>query len=151
MDQRNLISSMIFFLLASILLITSLGLGVGSPANPQTGFMPFLISVLLLVFSLILFVSAYQDRSVSVRLAALWRHIHWRKNVIALVFLCIYLLALPLAGYLIATGLLMTALLLLNSIKLRTSALTAALAVLVSYGLFHFIVKTPLPRGIWGF
>ncbi len=151
MDQRNLISSMFFFLLASILLITSLGLGVGSPANPQTGFMPFLISVLLLVFSLMLFVSAYQDRSVSVRLAALWRHIHWPKNVIALVFLSIYLLALPLAGYLIATGLLMTALLLLNSIKLRTSALTAALAVLVSYGLFHFIVKTPLPRGIWGF
>lgn len=151
MDQRNVISSMIFFLLASILLITSLGLGIGSPANPQTGFMPFLISVLLLVFSLMLFFSAYQDRSVSVRLAALWRHIHWQKNLIAVAFLCAYLLALPLAGYLIATGLLMTALLLLNSIKLRTSALTAALAVLVSYGLFHFIVKTPLPRGIWGF
>jgi len=151
MDQRNLISSMIFFLLGSMLLMTSLGLGIGSLSNPQTGFMPFLISVLLLFFSLMLFFSACRDRSVSVRLASLWRHLHWQKNLIVAALLCAYLLALSLAGYLIATFILMTALLLLNSITLRTSVLTAALAALASYGLFHFIVKTPLPRGIWGF
>ena len=151
MDQRNLFSSMIFFLLASILLISSLDLGIGSLSNPQSGFMPCLISVLLLFSSLILFFTSCRDKTISVRLTALWRHIHWHKNLLAVIFLGVYLFLLPLTGYLIATGILMLALLLLNAMKLWPSVLTALLAVLISYGLFAIMLKTPLPRGIWGF
>jgi putative tricarboxylic transport membrane protein len=151
MDQRNLISSLIFFLLACILLIASLGLGTGSWSNPQAGFMPCLMSVLILVSSLALFFGACQNRSVLVRFSSLWHHIRWQKSLAAVFFLCVYIVVLPLAGYLIATAVLMMALLSLNSLKLWTSALAAVLSVAASYGLFYFILKTPLPRGIWGF
>jgi len=151
MDQRNLVSGTIFFLLASALLIASIGLGIGSLSNPQAGFMPCLISVLLLIFSLMLLWTAFKNRSVSVRLSTIWHHISWQKNLIAVILLCLYLFVLPRAGYLPATFILMTALLLLNAIKLWISVLTVVLSVLISYGLFYYLLKTPLPRGIWGF
>jgi divalent metal cation (Fe/Co/Zn/Cd) transporter len=151
MDQRNMISSMILFLLAAFVLITSLGLGIGSVSNPQSGFMPFWISLLMLAFSLILFVTAYRNSSSRVRWADLWHKLHWQKSALAAAFLAAYIFFLPWAGYLIATSVLMIVLFRLTSMKTWTAALGAMLAVFFSYGLFSFILKTPLPRGIWGF
>jgi putative tricarboxylic transport membrane protein len=146
-----MISSMILFLLAAFVLITSLGLGIGSMSNPQSGFMPFWISLLILAFSLILFRMAYTDRSIRVRWADLWHKLHWQKSVLAAAFLAVYIFFLPWAGYLMATSVLMIVLFRLTSMKIWTAVLGAVLAVCFSYGLFSFILKTPLPRGIWGF
>ena len=52
MDQRNMISSMVLFLLAAIVLITSFSLGIGSLNNPQAGFLPFWTGLLIIIFSL---------------------------------------------------------------------------------------------------
>jgi len=150
-DQRNMISSLIFFMLAVFVLATSLGLGIGSVSNPQSGFMPFCISLLMLAFSLILFGMAYQDRSVRVRWADLWHKLRWQRSVLAAAFLVVYILLLPRAGYLMATGVLMIALFRLTSMKAWRAVVGAVLAVGFSYGLFSFILKTPLPRGIWSF
>jgi len=146
-----MISSLILFLLAALVLMASLGLGVGSVSNPQSGFMPFWISMLMLAFSLILFGMAYQNRSIKVRWADLWRKLHWQKSVLAAAFLAVYIFLLPWAGYLIATSALMIVLFRLTSMKAWTAVAGAALAVAFSYGLFFLILKTPLPRGIWSF
>lgn len=151
MDQRNMISGMVFFLLAALVLIASLGLGIGSAGNPQSGFMPFWISVLLLAFSLILFGMAYRDRSIKVRWVDLWHKLHWQKSLLAAVFLAAYIFALPWAGYLMATSVLMLALFRLTAMRAWAVLTGAVLAVGCSYGLFSLILKTPLPRGIWGF
>jgi hypothetical protein len=150
MDQRNLVSSLVFLLLSVLVLTASAGLGIGSLSDPQTGFMPALAGALLLVFSLILFYRAARDRSTSVRLSSLWQIRCW-KSLSAMGLLLVYLLLLPWVGYLIATAMLMGALFFLNSMTLRTSALAAILATSASYGLFDLILKTPLPRGPWGF
>lgn len=146
-----MISSMILFLLAALVLMASLGLGIGSASNPQSGFMPFWIGVLLLAFSLILFGTAYQDRSIKVRWVDLWHKLHWQKSLLAAVFLAVYIFLLPWAGYLMATSVLMIALFRLTAMKAWAALAGAALAVGFSYGLFSLILKTPLPRGIWGF
>ena len=146
-----MISSLILFLLAAIVLMTSLSLGIGSASNPQAGFMPFWISLLMLAGSLILFGMAYQDRSIKVRFADVWHKLHWQKSVLAAVFLVAYIFVLPRAGYLIATGVLMMALFRLTSLNAWRAVAGAVLAVAFSYGLFSFILKTPLPRGIWSF
>jgi putative tricarboxylic transport membrane protein len=151
MDQRNMISSIVFFLLAAFVLMTSLGLGIGQLNNPQTGFMPFGASLLLIIFSLILFGTTYRNRAVSFRFADLWHTIHWQKNLMAVTALAVYCLALPSIGYLIATSILMIILFGLGGMKIWTAALGSVLSVFFSYGLFQFILKTPLPRGIWGF
>jgi hypothetical protein len=150
MDQRNMISSMVFFLLAAIVLITSVGLGIGSLHNPQAGFMPFWTGLLILIFSLILFGITYVNKAISVRWADLWRNVHWQKNIMAVIALAIYGLALPSLGYLIATSILMMILFCLGGMKVWTSAFSSLLSVFLSYGLFQFILKTPLPRGILG-
>jgi putative tricarboxylic transport membrane protein len=146
-----MISSLILFLLAAFVLVTSLGLGIGSVSNPQSGFMPFWISLLMLAFSLILFGMAYQNRSIKVPWADLWRKLHWQKSILAAAFLVVYIFLLPWAGYLIATGVLMIVLFRLTSMKAWTAVVGAVLAVGFSYGLFSLILKTPLPRGIWSF
>ena len=151
MDQRNLISSIIWFLLAAFVVIISLGLEVGALNNPQAGFMPFWTGLLIIIFSLVLFAMTYRKRSVAVRWVDLWHKVSWRKIVVVAACLAIYAVVLPWAGYLIATGVLMTLLFRLSSMKIWTAAFSAALSVGFSYGLFHFILKTPLPRGIWGF
>lgn len=151
MDQRNLISSMIIFLLGTFVLIISTGLGIGSLSNPQPGFMPFWVSMLLIVFSLILFGGAYIDHSVAVRCKDLWHKIHWQKNLVAMAALLLYAVLLPLAGYLITTSVLMLILFKLGAMKTWTALLGATLSVGFTYGLFYFLLKTPLPRSIWGF
>jgi hypothetical protein len=151
MDQRNMLSSMIFFLIAAFVLILSVGLGIGSLSSPQTGFMPFGISLLMIVFSLVLFGTAYVDRSIAVRWKDLWKNVRWRKNLPAAAGLFLYVLILPLAGFLIATCALMMMLFRLNAMKIWTAGVCAVLSVCAAYGLFHFILKTPLPRSIWGF
>ncbi len=151
MDQRNLISSMILFLSASFVLLTSLGLGIGSFSNPQTGFLPFWTSLLMMVLSLALFGTAYADKSITVRWSDLWRKTGWIKTLAAAVLLALYLAALPLLGFVVATAALMTILFKLGSMKLWTAVPGAIISVLFTYGLFHFLLQTPLPRGIWGF
>ena len=151
MDQRNLISSLVFLLLAVSLLVASLGMGTGFPNNPQAGFMPFGVGLLMMVFSLVLFVMAFRTPSAAVSWADLWRTRNWPKNVMVAAALVVYMAVLPLAGFLIATFVLMTVLFRLNILKLRTAALGAAISVAFIYGLFHFILKTPLPRGMGGF
>lgn len=151
MDQRNLISSMIFFLLGAVALILSLGLGIGSLNNPQSGFMPFWTSLLIIIFSLILFGLSYVDRSITVRWKHMWQGLHWQKSVLVAVCLAAYVVVLPWAGYLIATGILMIVVFWFSSLRIRPAVLYAVLSVGVSYGLFHYILQTPLPRGLWGF
>ena len=151
MDQRNMISSMVLFLLAAIVLITSFSLGIGSLNNPQAGFLPFWTGLLIIIFSLILFGITYINKAISVRWADLWRNVHWQKNIMAVIALAIYGLALPFLGYLIATSILMMILFCLGGMKVWTSALGSVLSVFLSYGLFQIFLKTPLPRGILGF
>lgn len=151
MDQRNLISSMVFFLLGAVALVLSLGLGIGSLNNPQSGFMPFWTSLLIIIFSLILFGAAYADKSIAVRWKHIWHGLHWQKSVLVVISLAVYIVVLPWAGYLIATGILMIVVFWSSSLRIRPAVLYAVLSVGVSYGLFHYILQTPLPRGLWGF
>lgn len=151
MDQRNLISSMFFFLTAAFVLMISLGLGIGSLNNPQTGFLPFWTSLLIILFSILLFVMTCRNRSATAHWKDLWQSVRWQKNLAALMALSVYAVALPVAGYLMATCVLMLILFGLMSMPIRSAVLGAVLSSGITYGLFHFFLKTPLPRGIWGF
>ncbi|MFO7570206.1 MAG: tripartite tricarboxylate transporter TctB family protein [Smithellaceae bacterium] len=150
MDIRNLISSMLIFFFAACVVIVSLGLGIGSVRNPQAGFMPFWISVGLVFFSLLLFAFAYRDKAVSVRWADLWHRLNWQKNMVVVAALVVYVLVLEKLGYLIATFALMLILFFLCRVRFWAVLAGSLACVLLSYGLFHLLLKTPLPRGILG-
>jgi hypothetical protein len=151
MDNRNLISCIVFLGLSAFVAVSSIGLGIGHLTNPQTGFMPFWTSVLVIVFSLILFGQMFAKRSAQAGRVDIWGHVHWQKSLLAAGALCVYVFILPVIGYLPATSILMLALFKLSSMKMLPAALASLLAVILSYGLFTFILNTPLPRGTLGF
>jgi hypothetical protein len=151
MDNRNLISGIVFLGLSTFVAVSSIGLGIGHLTNPRAGFMPFWTSLLVIVFSLILLGLTFANRSAQAVRVDIGDHVQWQKSLLAAGALCVYVFILPLIGYLPATGILMLALFKLSSMKLWSAVLASLLAVIVSYGLFSFILNTPLPRGILGF
>jgi len=150
-DKRDLAGSLVFLSLGGLVLAMSLSLGIGSWHNPEAGFMPFWAALLMIVFSLILFGLSLRKPADAAGGAALWRGLSWPKSVIAVAGLIIYVAIVSFAGYLIATGLLMLCLFRCGPMKFRSAAIGAVLSVGLTYVLFHFILKIPLPRGIWGF
>jgi archaellum biogenesis protein FlaJ (TadC family) len=80
-----------------------------------------------------------------------WRPVRWSKNAAVLAVLAVYVALLPYAGFLIATFLLMSVLFRLNALTVKAALLAACLSSGLAYGLFYLLLKTPLPRGIWGF
>lgn len=148
MDQRNSVSSIVFLLFAAFVLISSLGLGIGQLRNPRPGFLPFWASLFLIIFCLILFGINYLNKNTKVRLADLWRSLNWRKNIIVVFALLIYCFALSKIGYLAATFALMAILFSLGGMKTWMVIISSLLAVFLSYGLFYYLLKTPLPRTI---
>ncbi|MBP1710229.1 MAG: hypothetical protein H6Q49_431 [Deltaproteobacteria bacterium] len=151
MDNRNLISGMVFLGLSVFVAVSSISLGIGHLTNPRAGFMPFWTSLLIIVFSLILLVLTVANRSVQARRVDMWSHVHWQKSMMAAAALSVYVLILPVIGYLAATSLLMLLLFWLSSMKILPAVLASLFAAVLSYGLFSFILNTPLPRGTLGF
>ena len=151
MDNRNLVSCIVFLGLSAFVAVSSIGLGIGHLTNPRAGFMPFWTSLLIIVFSLILLGLTFANRSCQEHRVDIWSHVHWHKSMLAAGALCVYVFLLPVIGYLAATSILMLALFKLSSMKSMPAALASLFTVILSYGLFSFILNTPLPRGTLGF
>ena len=152
MDKRNIVSSVFFIFLAAFVLVISLGLGIGQLRNPQPGFLSFWASLFLIIFCIILFVINFYYRDTEINLVDLWRKLNWRKNIVVISTLIIYSLALSVIGYIPATFALMAVLFSLEGMKKAwTVIISSLLTVFLSYGLFQYLLKTPLPRPIWAF
>jgi hypothetical protein len=151
MDKRNIIGGGIFLLLAIMVIISSLALGIGELHNPGPGFFPFWIGFLLGFLAFCLIGICLIKKNTPSSLARLWQGLDWHKNVIVVAALLIYGLMLPKAGYILATLALMIILFYVGKMKVRHVVLASVAAVLFSYGLFHFLLKAPLPKGILDF
>ncbi len=151
MDIRNLIGGSVCFALAAFVLTHALGMGIGTLYNPEAGFMPGLVGLLILLFSLILFAQAMRDRSRRVRLNDVWETPGWKKALLVAAALGLYTMVLSPLGYVAATFSLMTVLFLINRIRWWTALAGAAGLTASTWGLFTILLKTPLPQGVWGF
>ncbi len=150
MDKRNVFSSVFFILIAAFVLVTSTGLGIGQLNNPRPGLFPFTASICLIVFCVALLVDNFRHKNSLITLAGLWQDSNWRKNIIVIAALIIYTIFLAVIGYIPATFALMIVLFIIEGMKTWLAIANSALAVTVSYALFQYILKIPLPRSIWG-
>ena len=82
--------------------------------------------------------------------ADLWKDLNWGKITIIIASLFAYCLILSKLGYLLSTMALMMVLFYVGRMKPWAVIAGSMLAVLLSYWLFLYGLKTPLPRGIWG-
>lgn len=152
-NKREIIGLAVWLLIAAYVMISSWNLGLGEYENPGAGFFPFWSALLLGALALLMMGKIYlQKEAVAIEgKADLWKDLNWGKNVIVVAALAVYCLVLPKLGYLISTMALMMVLFYMGRMKPWAVIAGSLLAVLLSYCLFLYGLKTPLPRGIWGF
>jgi hypothetical protein len=151
MDKRDMMSCVVWLFISAFVFMASLRLGIGAFQSPGPGFLLFWASLFLAFFTFILLGIRLFKKEDSASLADLWKDRHWGNNIIVIAALLIYCLALPKLGYILATLGLMLILFSLGKMKLWAVILGSLLSVLLSYGLFFYGLKTPLPRGILAF
>ena len=128
-------------------------LGLGSISEPESGFMPFLLGLLILVLSAILLVESFiaMKRTPGTRLS-LWSEVHWKRIFLISLLLLAYALLLPKLGYLVATFFL-TVLLLKSGepMKWPVCLLIGLLTSGLTYWIFGVWLSVPFPRGFLSF
>jgi putative tricarboxylic transport membrane protein len=151
MNPREIISGVVGLLIAAFVLAASLRLGVGSLHNPGSGFVLFWAGVLLAVCACILAGVNLAGKRGPVRPSDAGNRMERRNAAVVMAALIVYCWALPKLGYSISTFLLMAVLFGLGKMKPWMIVLSASSAALLSYYLFAHLLRTPLPRGLWGY
>lgn len=141
--------NIIFILLSIFICWESLKLGIGKFRNPGPGFLPFLVSIFFFSLSLLNFV---QEIIISKDEGTKDRYTMNRKNLLKLaiiaIMLCGYLFSLNIFGYIIATYLLMSLLLVLfDPKKWYIYLIIAAVVVNLSFLFFGKWLRVDLPIG----
>ena len=146
MKRRDIISGNIFLALALLVLMHSLTLGLGKPAQPQPGFFPFWAAIFLIIFCLFLISENITGKINKSETSFFWREIIPRKSFLIVLSLLVYALFLPFLGYIAATFFLLLFLFMIAGTKIWRALINSLLAVTLSYILFQYVLKTPLPR-----
>jgi hypothetical protein len=126
-------------------------MGVGTFQKPGMGFITFGTSVLLGILSLALFVRTSLKRDHS-KAESLFAGKMWGRVFLVLVALLIYARAMPLAGYLVSTFLLMSFLFwIVKGQKWWWVLISSFLTALITYYVFSVWLKGQLPEGLFSF
>ena len=153
MRRYNLITGIIWFILAIIILGEAIRLDLGTLHFPGPGFFPFLTAIPLafLAFLLIWETAVRKSRTAKGDQAVWAADTDWRKILLSLAALIIYALLLERVGYILSTFLLM--LFLFKNIepqKWGVAVFASAVAVLLSYFIFNVWLQCQFPEGILG-
>jgi len=142
------ITSLVFFLLAILVMRESLNLSLGDIHNPGPGFIPFFLGLSLILLSSLNFCSP-DRRTDEEAFRAIWKK---GKNIF-LIFagLLFYLLLFNTLGFLINTFWLMIYLIRLAGAEgFKKGILISLLTIVVIYIIFYRLLIIPFPRGILG-
>jgi hypothetical protein len=139
----------IFFLLLGLwVCYFSWKIGLGSPAKPGPGFMPFLAGLLLAFLSFLLVIRVLFSWT-----APAWTTgIHWKNTLWVLAIMAAYGFLLEKIGFVLVT--LAFVILLMKVIEPQSwkrALLGGAVSSLASYLLFETFLKSQLPRSFLGF
>jgi hypothetical protein len=118
---------------------------------PGPGFILFLCSVVLGGLSLGLTIKSSLDKKEACRIIDLWKGLHWHQPLFAVIGLLLYVLVLPVLGYLATSLLLMGFLYALGRLKVHLVLVYAGATSLMSYVLFQVLLNVRFPQGIFGF
>ncbi len=139
----------IFFLLLGLwVCYFSWKLGLGSPAKPGPGFMPFLAGCLLAFLSFLLVV-----RVLFTWTAPIWEiRVQWKNILMVLAGMTAYGFLLDKIGFVLVTLAFVIFLMkIIEPQSWKRAFLGGAISSLASYLLFETLLKSQLPRSFLGF
>ena len=150
MKRSNIIIAITLLGLSGYVLIESMRLGFGGLRTPQAGFFPTILSAVLAVLSLVLLGQATkekEERASPFRLGPA----SWRRIALAVGVLLSFGFSVDFLGYSLSSFLLIA--ILLRAIEPMRWSLIIIIALstaVISFGIFGWLLQTPLPTGIFG-
>jgi putative tricarboxylic transport membrane protein len=153
MERYDRIFSLIWIGLGVGQCVEAWRLGLGKVSEPETGFAPFVVGLLIILLSLFLLL----ESSVAIKKnpgkgVSIWSDVHWKRILSMILLLSAYALLLRKLGFLIDTFLLMTLLVKSGDRSKWPGAIVAGLSISVmSYIIFKVWLFVPFPEGVLGF
>ena len=153
MARFDRIFSFIWIALGVFQCTESLSLGLGSVMEPGTGFMPFVMGLVMIALAVALFLeSSIEMRKRPTEKICLWSDVYWKRVAYITVIMLAYAVLLPKLGYLLDTFVVMVFLLKSGEpIKWPTAIFVGAMTAGVSYVLFGVWLNVSFPRGLLSF
>ena len=152
MKLRDLLISLFWAVVSFFVFVDSLKVGIGTFRSPGPGFFPFWLGVTLGLFAILLVIKNILEKRGEDKLTNLWKGLEWKRVIWVLTSLFIYIILLPLFGYIIMTFVLMTILFgIIERPKPWIILSSAIITVLASYFIFYVWFGVQAPKGIFGF
>ena len=143
-------SALFWLLLSAAVFIQSLRMGIGSLRNPGMGFMAFGSSGVMGILSLVLFIQSSLGRK-ETELASPFGSLLLGRVVLVVVAIMLYILLLPILGYLVATFLLMVCfLVVVGKRQWWLLIIFPGLTAVVTYYVFSKLLNCQFPAGLLG-
>jgi putative tricarboxylic transport membrane protein len=151
--NANRLSALFWLLLGLTALFGSIKIGLGTVREPGSGFLPFIASITIIVFAVIILVQSLgKDEERNRTLASLWRGLRWKRPLAVCIITAGYILLFERLGFALATFLfLMTLLKGMESIAWWKALLLSGFTTSLSYLLLSFSLESTIPKGILGF
>ena len=152
MNLRDHLSGFFWLAISIFVCVESYQVSLGTFHSPGPGFLPFWAGVVLGTFSIILIVTTFLNKRGKGKLIAMWKGVGWKKVILVLFSLFLYIILLPRIGYMIATfGLMIFMSGVIKRSKLWIEVVIPLITVLASYFIFNTWLGIQLPKGIFGF
>lgn len=150
--HNDLASAAIWFALGAAIAAASLRYGLGTPASPGTGFMPFLAGLAIAFFALIGLIHGILKGRRGIGWKPVLKDFSWGKSLVVLGALLAYALLLKPLGFFFCTALFIGFLLGIVKPQRWPVVFFGALATAGgAYVIFEVWLQAQLPKGPWGF
>jgi hypothetical protein len=140
----DILVGIFFIFIAIVFTVGGIRLRIGTPTEPQPGFFPFLGGMTLMILSGILLFREWQGKSSGTQaLGKLW------GPLILIVGLAVYVAALEIAGYIVATTILSA--IVLRILEAKSFWVLSVISLILgvgSYFIFDGLLGVPLPVGV---
>jgi len=148
--RADLLSAAVLAAVGLFFVYSGRDLGMGRLADPGSGFMIFWVGWVLTGFAVAIGATALRT-TVAGNIAALWEGADILKVLAAVAIMTAYALALPTAGFILTTLVMLTLLFrLIEPVAWWKAAGGAAIATAITWLLFVRLLGTQLPAGIPG-
>jgi len=149
MKQRDLYSSIFWFLFGVFITQCGYALRLGRPSNPGSGFIIFWMGLAMMVLSASICLTAMLRKSEAEQGKPVWAEVRWSKIAGVLLALLLYAYILVPVGFLPSTGLLLVYLFKgIERQKWSVAIFGAVLTTLIAYVVFDLWLGSQLPKGL---
>lgn len=151
--KADRVSGFFWLAVGLIAIYGSVRLGIGTLQEPASGLVPFLAGCFVSLMAIIVLLRSFlRGPDLQVKLSGLWEDISWWRPVVIGFLLLVYILAFEKIGFLSTSSLVLFLMFkCVETLSWSKSALVSVLTSAFSYLLLRVLLKTTLPKGIFGF